>query len=144
MNDILMRKFKDENHFAPINFSQSLIYRMFKDFKTRNLINEKSIVINNRNQNLYSINEKGRKRLEYLNKLIKKIAPIEIDSNTFAEDLLSGKISLLELLPKHFPDEQILNVLRSIRQRLEEDLMKINAKIKELEKSYSNKEKKTN
>ncbi len=133
MNKLIKDRINARHEDVPDTFSQSLVYRVFKSLKIEGLINGKRIIIKNRTQILYSINDKGKKRLEYLRKIIQNFAPTKMDPKNFIEDLFAGKISPLEFLPKHLPKEQLLETLKAIRRRIEKVLTDINAKIEEIE-----------
>jgi len=137
MNDLLIREMNQKNNIPQFNISQSFVYREFKDLKKKGLLDKTNIVENNRNKNLYKINENGKKRLQHLSKIMVNLAPIQADPIHFAEDFLSGKISplnMLEKLSKNIPKEQLLNQLKLFRQHLTKALQDITAKIDELEK----------
>ena len=133
MNEIISQHSDEEKDFPRATFSQSMIYRIFKEFKASDLIDTKSIVIKNRNQNLYIINEKGKNRLERHKKVITNFAPLHVDLDKFTANFLAGKISPLDVLPKNLPKDQVLKFLKSIRNHLENALTKVNKKIQELE-----------
>ncbi|MHA1265587.1 MAG: hypothetical protein ACTSRS_10160 [Candidatus Helarchaeota archaeon] len=134
MNNIFKNQ-KNENipHFPQI-FSQSLVYREFKMLKKAGFLDSRNVTIKNRHQILYTINEKGKKQLAQLRKIIQNFAPIDTDPRQFAEGLFTGKINPLDLLPRHLSKDELLSLLKSIRMRMTNALEKINAKIAELEK----------
>jgi DNA-binding PadR family transcriptional regulator len=127
---------KDENN--PLKFfSQSLVYRIFEGLKFENLVNSTPTTIKNRTQVLYTLNERGEKRLALLKRMIHNFTPIEVDPNSLVKDLLAGKISPLDLTPKNIPKAQLLEMLKTMRRKLEWNLTELNAKIEKIEKELS-------
>lgn len=137
INHMIISQFDKNGYNPPKGLSQSLVYRVFKALKTEELINGTPTTIKNRKQILYRLTSKGEKRLEYLRRIIQNIAPTEIDPGKYAEDLFAGKISPLEFLPKHLPKEELLEMLKTVRSRIERALINVNKKIEELGKELT-------
>ncbi|MHA1649036.1 MAG: hypothetical protein ACTSYB_02490 [Candidatus Helarchaeota archaeon] len=145
MNNIIMQQVNSDTQKIYSGFSQSMVYRAFKDLKIKKLIDAESIVVKGRAQNIYKINEKGKKRLNNLRKIIINLAPIQVDPSLFAEEFLSGRISPLQILnkiSKNIPKDKFLMQLKSMQKQLTKILQNITKKIEELERELSMKEKK--
>ncbi|MDD1777196.1 MAG: hypothetical protein LUQ65_03435 [Candidatus Helarchaeota archaeon] len=127
-----------KNSNVPLKFfSQSLVYRIFEELKTENLVNLAQTTIKNRTQILYSLNTKGEKRLAFLRRMIRNFAPVEVDPNVLIQDLINGKISPLDFAPKNVPKEQLLEILKNMRSNLERTLAELDVKITKIEKELA-------
>ena len=124
---------KEDNILHPPELSQSLVYRILDTFKSKHLIDEKSVIIKNRHQVLHTLNEKGEKHLEYLLKIIHHITPGKEVKLKIIEDFFSGKILPFDLIPKEFPKDRLLEKLKSRRAHLKLILKKMDDKIENLE-----------
>ena len=61
-----------------------------------------NVVIKNRYQNLYNINESGIKRLDAISKIITQLFPRSINEKDFIEGFLTGKFTPLDFIPPDF------------------------------------------
>lgn len=137
VNLILENGFGEKTPMKPPKLSQSSIYRLLSEFKEKNLLEEKKVVIKNRNQILYNLNQNGKKRLNYLSKIIDHLTPEKSDKLKVIEDFFSGKILPFELFPGRFPKDKLLENLKKRRETIINVLNKISKKIEELENELS-------
>lgn len=133
MNNLLKNRIAGNHHEIPDMISQNFVYREFKSLKQAGLIDSKTTIVKNRTQILYSLNTKGQKHLEQLRKILENLAPVKSDPQQLTADLLAGKITLIDLLPKQLPKDQLLIQLRQIHTWIKAALSRIEAKIRELE-----------
>ena len=133
INNILTKRFKKKDGKFHSFISQSLVYREFRYLKKNGLIDQEKAVINNRNQILYKLNEKGEKQINNLERILLRLIPDE-NLEKFSEDFLSGKISPLEIISNNIPKKQLLEKLKSWRGEMQKQLKIINKKIEEIEK----------
>ncbi|MHA1143712.1 MAG: hypothetical protein ACTSRW_03175, partial [Candidatus Helarchaeota archaeon] len=131
---------KDEMPFS--HLSQSLVYRALKLFKEKKLIDEEKTVINNRNQILYKMNDKGKKRLEYLERAIQNLSRGQMSQEEFVENIMTGKISPFDLMQNHLrnlPKEEILKILTRVRDYFKKEITKLDERIFALKKELKEK-----
>ena len=125
---------KESEQFSQLKLSQSLVYRVIDRFKSNDFIDEKETVINNRYQKLYRINENGKKRLDFLIKVINHLTPSKLDEQELIKNFFSGKILPFELVPENYPKDKLLKDLIQWREHLKFVLKKMDEKIDELKK----------
>ena len=124
----------EHDSLPPPKFTQSFVYRVLEKLKGRNYLNEKSLVVKNRNQIRYTLNEAGEKRLQYLIKILHNLTPGKPDKYEVMKDLFTGKIFPFDLIPKDYPKDQLLIELKRQRDFFKTIIEKLNKKIEELEK----------
>ncbi|NHI93932.1 MAG: hypothetical protein EAX96_15695 [Candidatus Lokiarchaeota archaeon] len=123
----------EHGSLTPPKFTQSFVYRVLEEFKNRKYLNEKNVIIKNRNQIRYSLNKSGEKRLEYLIKILHNLTPGQVDKHEVINDLFTGKILPFDLIPKNYPKDQLLKELKTQRKFLKGFIDKLDEKIKEIE-----------
>ena len=122
---------------TPNILSQTMVYRMFKDLKARGYLNDEEKEIGGRTQKLYTLNEAGKKHLEKLKIMIQSIAPIDMDPTKTVMEFMAGRIDPIDLIPKHFPKDQLLKMLKQFQKHLLKTLKSLERKIEELEKELA-------
>jgi DNA-binding PadR family transcriptional regulator len=114
--------------------SQTRVYRILDEYKSKGYVIVKlNVIVNKRLQNLFQISEMGKNYYNEISKMIKYFFPHEISIESVIGDLLSGKISPLEVLFENAPKEDLLIQLKEFRKFLLKELKRIESKISELE-----------
>lgn len=133
----IKKRFATEDIDTPTILSQTMVYRMFKDLKKRGYLNDEEKDIGGRSQKLYTLNEAGKKHLEKLKMMIQSVAPIDMDPTKTAMEFIEGRIDPIDLIPKHFPKDQLLKMLKQFQKQLLKTMKNLERKIEELEKELT-------
>jgi DNA-binding PadR family transcriptional regulator len=110
-----------------------MVYRFLDDFNKKDFVSVDRVVIGNRLQGLYRITAKGKTHLEVLSTTLQKLLPPDLIGGD-VEDILSGKLSPIDVMLKTIPEEERLTRLKQIRNALRKGLKQIEQEISELEK----------
>jgi DNA-binding PadR family transcriptional regulator len=134
INSIISDKFELSNLLSYNKISQTRIYRVLDDFKSKGyVIVKENVIVNKRLQNLFQISENGIKYFNEISKMIKEFFPSENSIESIIEDLLTGKISPLEIFYNKIPPHELLNQLKEFRKFLLKEIKRVDTKITELE-----------
>ncbi len=137
ITDAIKSRFTSEDADTPNFLSQTMVYRLFKDLKERGYLNAEEKKIDGRTQKLYTLNEVGKKHLEKLKIIIQSVAPIDMAPTKTAMEFMAGRIDPLDLIPKHFPKDQLLKMLKQFQKQLLKTTKNLERKIEEIEKELA-------
>jgi len=133
----------DGSHTISFNkLSQTRVYRVLDEFKSKGYVSVKeNVIINKRLQNLFHLSELGTKYYADLSATIQDFFPADNSIENILGDLLSGKKSPFSVFYDKIPEGQLLHQLKEFRKILLKELKEVESKIGELEAKKGDKKK---